>query len=86
MGILIKRRETEDKIRELASRTGASITDAVDLAVDAQLAKLGPRQRSGRVDWGRLEKLVSKVKASPPINEGLTDDEIIGYDEHGVPR
>jgi len=86
MGILIKRRETEDKIRELASRTGASITDAVDLAVDAQLAKLGPRKGNGRVDWERLEALISKVKSSPPINVGLTDDEIVGYDEFGVPR
>jgi antitoxin VapB len=86
MGILIKRRETEDKIRELASRTGASITDAVELAVDAQLAKLGPPKRGGRVDWERLGALITKVKSSPPINEGMTDDEIIGYDEFGVPR
>jgi antitoxin VapB len=86
MGILIKRRETEDKIRELASRTGASITDAVDSAVDAQLAKLGPRKGNGRVDWERLDALISKVKSSTPLNEGLTDDEIVGYDENGVPR
>ena len=86
MGILIKRPETEDKIRELADRAGESITDAVDRAVDERLAKFGPRKQAGRVDWGRLETLVSKVKSSPPLNAGLTDDEIIGYDEHGVPR
>jgi len=86
MGILIKRPETEDKIRELADRAGESITDAVDRAVDERLAKFGPRKQAGRVDWGRLETLVSKVKSSAPLNEGLTDDEIIGYDEHGVPR
>ncbi len=86
MGILIKRPETEDKIRELADRAGESITDAVDRAVDERLAKFGPRKQAGRVDWGRLETLVSKVKSSPPLNEGLTDDEIIGYDEYGVPR
>jgi antitoxin VapB len=86
MGILIKRPETEDKIRELADRTGETITDAVDRAVDERLAKVGPRQRPGRVDWQRLESLVSKVMSSPPINEHLTDDEIIGYDEAGVPR
>lgn len=38
MGILIKRPETEDKIRELADRAGESITDAVDRAVDERLA------------------------------------------------
>jgi antitoxin VapB len=86
MGILIKRPETEEKIRELANRTGESITDAVDRAVDERLAKLMPRKLSGRVDWERLEALVSKVKANPALNVGKTDDEIIGYDEIGVPR
>ena len=86
MGILIKRPETEDKIRELADRTGETITDAVDRAVDERLAKVGARKRVGRVDWARLETLVSKVRATPPINEHLTDDEIVGYDEAGVPR
>ena len=86
MGILIKRPETEDKIRELADRTGETITDAVDRAVEERLAKVGILKRAGRVDWQRLEKLVSKVRASQPINEHLTDDEIVGYDGSGVPR
>lgn len=86
MGILIKRAETEEKIRELAERTGETITDAVDRAVHERLAKVALRERPGRVDWQRLERLVSKVKSSPPMNEHLTDDEIVGYDESGVPR
>jgi antitoxin VapB len=86
MGILIKRPETEDKIRELAERTGETITDAVDRAVDERLTRIGNRKRAGRVDWQRLEQLVSKVRSSPAINEHLTDDEIVGYDETGVPH
>jgi antitoxin VapB len=86
VGILIKRPETEAKIRELAARTGETITDAVDRAIDERLTKVGPRRGRGRVDWDRLEILVAKVKAAPAINEGLTDDEIVGYDEFGVPR
>ena len=86
MGILIRRPETEGKIRELAERTGETITDAVDRAVDERLARLGERRRAGRVDWHRLEQLVSKVRSSPAINQHLTDDEIVGYDEAGVPR
>ena len=86
MGILIKRPETEAKIRELAARTGESMIDAVDRAVDERLIKVGPRRGMGRVDWGRLEALVSKVKVTPAINDGLTDDEIIDYDDVGVPR
>lgn len=86
MGILIKRPETEDKIRALAERTGETITDAVDRAVDERLSRIENPKRAGRVDWQRLEQLVSKVSSSPPINEHLTDDEIVGYDEAGVPR
>ena len=86
MGVLIKRPETEDKIRELAERTGETITDAVDRAVEERLTRIGNRKRAGRVDWQRLEKLVSKVRSSPSINDHLTDDELVGYDETGVPR
>jgi antitoxin VapB len=86
MGILIRRPETEDKIRELAKRTGETITDAVDRAVDERLSRIGNQPRAGRVDWQRLEQLVSKVRSTPPLNEHLTDDEIVGYDESGVPR
>jgi antitoxin VapB len=86
MGILIRRPETEDKIRELAERTGETITDAVDRAVDERLSRIGSRKHAGRVDWQRLEKLLSKVRSSPAINEHLTDDEIVGYDDSGAPR
>ncbi len=86
MGILIKRPETERKIRELAARTGETITDAVDHAVAERLAKFSPPETAGRVDWQRLERLIAKVKGSPAINPGLSNDEIVGYDESGVPR
>jgi len=86
MGILIKRPETEEKIRALAERTGETITDAVDRAVEERLAKVSTPARRGRVDWRRLERLVTKVSSTPAINKHLTDDEIVGYDESGVPR
>jgi antitoxin VapB len=85
MGILIKRPGTEAKIRDLAARTGESITDAVERAVDERLARL-PVQKRRRIDRERLAALIAEVKALPRIGEGLTDDEIIGYDEFGVPR
>jgi antitoxin VapB len=86
MGIRIERAETEEKIRELAFRTGETITDAVDRAIDERLAKLGPSRTTGRVDWIRLEALIAKVKAAPALNQGMTDEAIVGYNEHGVLR
>jgi antitoxin VapB len=87
MGILVKNAETERKVRQLARRTGETLTAAIDRAVDDRLAKLGPkRPKKGRVDRKRLAELVAHFDSLPKINEHLTDDEIIGYDEYGLPK
>lgn len=85
MGIFIKKPDTEAKIRELAARTGETLTDAIDHAVKQRLARLDAAGPQGRVDWARLAAIQAEVRALPHVNEQLTDDEIIGYDEHGVP-
>lgn len=83
MAILIKDPETDRIVRELAARTGETITDAVKTAATERLAKL-PR-RTDRLDMEKLERTLAKIRSYPRINEQLTDDEIIGYDENGVP-
>jgi antitoxin VapB len=55
-----------------------------------------PRMTSGRrevvpvekarINRAKLAAIIAEANALPRINENLTDDEIIGYDEHGVPR
>lgn len=84
MTVLIKDREADRIIRELAERTGETITQAVKIAAEERLARLPPRK--GRIDREKLEKLLAEIDACPTINAHLTDDEIIGYDENGVPR
>ena len=87
MSILIRNPKTEKKIRQLAKRKGVTLTDAVDRAMDKELAQLGPpRRKKGRVDRKRLAELLAYFDSLPKINEHLTDDEIIGYDEHGLPK
>jgi len=85
MGVIVKNRATEAKIRKLAARTGESLTEAIDHAVEERLERLGPAKRKGRVDRKRLAKLLAYFDSLPKINEHLTDDEIIGYDENGLP-
>lgn len=85
MGVFIKKPETEAKIRQLAARTGETLTDAIDRAVDERLAKLGPH-RNGRVDRQKVTELLAYFDSLPKTNERLTDDEIVGYDENGLPR
>jgi antitoxin VapB len=85
MGIIIKNGQAEAKIRRLAKRTGESLTAAVEHAVDERLQRLGPARRKGRVNRKRLAEHLAYFRSLPDINENLTDEEIIGYDENGVP-
>lgn len=85
MGVIIKNPATEAKIRKLAERTGESLTDAVDQAVGERLERLGPARRKGRVNRKRLAELLAYFDLLPKINEHLTNEEIIGYDESGLP-
>lgn len=83
MAILIKDPETDRIVRELAARTGKTITDAVKTAAERELAGLPPRK--GRIDREKLARTLAEIRSYPRINERLTDDEIIGYDENGLP-
>jgi antitoxin VapB len=85
MGIIVKNPDTERKIRKLAARTGESLTAAIDHAVEERLERLGPPKRKGRVDRKRLAKVLAYFDSLPKINEHLSDDEIMGYDENGLP-
>jgi antitoxin VapB len=85
MGIIIKNGQAEAKIRRLAKRTGESLTSAVERAVEERLQRLGPAKRKGRVNRKRLAEHLAYFRSLPKINEDLTDEEIIGYDENGVP-
>jgi antitoxin VapB len=85
LGVIVKNPATEAKIRELAARTGESLTEAIDHAVEERLERLGPQKRKGRVDRKRLAELIAYFNSLPKINEHLTDEEIIGYDENGLP-
>jgi antitoxin VapB len=81
MAILIKDEETDRAVRELAARTGESLTDAVKNAAKARLAQLPPK--TGRVDREGLARAQAYFNTLAPANEHLTDDEIIGYNDEG---
>jgi antitoxin VapB len=85
MGIIIKNGQAEAKIRRLAKRTGETLTAAVERAVDERLARLGPTQRKGRVNRDKLARHLAYFRSLPNVNEDLSDEEIIGFDENGVP-
>ena len=86
MSILINKPSTEAKIRELAVRTGEDIAEAIERAVDERLARLETGKHKGRIDRSRLAELRAYFDSLPKTNELLSDEEIIGYDQLGLPK
>jgi len=84
MAVLIRAERVEQKIRELAARTGESLTEAVEKAIDDRLAATLPK-RKGRVDREGLAKLLAEIDALPVVDP-RSPDEIMDWDDSGLPR
>lgn len=83
MAVLIKDKEADRLIRELAARTGESITDSVKTAVRERLQKVPLHEDEIAKRKRRLAELIAYFDSLPRTNEHLTDDEIIGYNDEG---
>jgi len=82
MHLKIKNDEAHKLATELAGLTGESLTLAVTLALRERLARERRRRRPNLVA-ARLMKIGSQFAAA--ADTGRSPDEIIGYDEHGLP-
>ena len=84
MALNIKDPDTDRLVRQLASLTGESLTEAVQAAVRERLAR--ERRRRGRaIDRDEVMRIARRI-AARPVRDGRSPDEILGYDEHGLPR
>ena len=84
MALSIKNEEAERLARQLASETGESLTEAIQKALQERWERLKLR-RPSHVLAGQVEELLRRVDALPNL-DSRPEDEILGYDEHGVPR
>jgi antitoxin VapB len=82
MALSIKSDEADRLARELADVTGETLTDAVTEALRERLERERGRA-TGDIER-RLELLAADV-ARLPVLDDRPADEIIGYDEHGLP-
>ena len=82
MALSIKNPEVERLARELAAKTGESITDAVMVALRDRLDREASPARNRRVE--RLLEIGREGARLPKLDD-RTADEIIGYDEYGLP-
>lgn len=82
MHLNIKNDEAHKLASELADLTGESLTAAVTLALRERLARERRRRRPDRI-VAQLMKIGSRYAAL--ADTGRSSDEILGYDEHGLP-
>jgi antitoxin VapB len=80
----IKDPEVYQLAKELADLTGESLTDTVRYSLRERLA----RERRSRPDPLYIERLleISDRCAARPVLDPRSDDELIGYDELGLPN
>jgi len=83
MALNIKDPDTDALARELASLTRQPITSVVREALEEKLAVVKARQRAnGR---GDLNAIIERGRARAII-DSRSADEILGYDENGLPQ
>ncbi|WP_048645563.1 type II toxin-antitoxin system VapB family antitoxin [Nitratireductor soli] len=84
MALSIKDRETELLARKLAERTGESITLATKRALEERLRRVGSDARKAAL----LEDLaaIRRRWSILPVLDSRSADEVIGYDENGLPN
>jgi antitoxin VapB len=82
MTVLIKDEEADRLIRQLAERTGETITDAVKRAVSERLAKTPLSETEIKERMRRIKAIVARADAIPTVDHRPAD-EIIGYNEKG---
>ncbi len=83
MALNIKDLATERSVRELAALTGETVTAAIRRAAEERLQRV----RSTKSGRSLAEELLEIAKrcAALPDQDNRSAEEILGYDEHGLP-
>jgi antitoxin VapB len=78
--------EVEQLARLVAVKTGKTPDDILKEAVEARARAAGIAPPPHRAfDEARVQAIIARVSALPVLDDRNSDD-IIGYDEFGVPR
>lgn len=84
MPLSIKNDAAERLARQVADETGESITEAIQKSLAERLERLKANRRS-QILADQIDDLLRRVDALPRLDP-RSPDEILGYDEHGLPR
>ena len=85
MAFSIRNPQTEKLARQVSRLTGETLTDAIGKSLAERLERL-KRDRSRSLDAVRkeIDEILARVHALPVLDD-RTEDEILGYDENGLP-
>jgi len=83
MPLTIKDPATEKSVRELATVTGETVTTAVRRAAEERLQRVR-RNHAGRSLAAEMLEIGKRCPSLPDLDTRKAD-EILGYDEHGLP-
>jgi antitoxin VapB len=83
MPLSIKNDETEELVRKLAEATGESLTEAIRVSIEERYERL-KRARTGLTLGQELNEIALRCSRRPVVS-AMTPDEILGYDDSGVP-
>lgn len=84
MAFSIKNPKADRLARKVARLTGASLTTAVTESLQQRLDQI-ERSRGGRRLADRLDAIAKRCAALPDLDTRSAND-ILGCDEHGLPR
>ena len=86
MALSIRDPEADRLARELAALTGETVTQAIKTALQDRLRRERKRRSAGiEAKLGRPRAIQARL-ATLPVLDDRAPDEIIGDDEHGLPR
>lgn len=84
MALNIKKPETERLAQELIAETGETLTEAITVALRERLENIRRSSRRARIH-ADVADLQAVVAALPDLDP-RSADEILGYDQFGLPR
>ncbi len=84
MALSLKDPEADRLAREVAARTGETLTTAVVVALKERLARLRGRPKRRRLR-DELREIAQRCAQLPTLDD-RSGEEILGYDERGLPR
>lgn len=84
MAFSIRSSRVEEKARAYAAQTGTTLTGALERALDTAMSHDKRDRQAAYEEWVAPIRAAQAAYAKLP-DSGLSEDEIMGWDENGLP-